>query len=221
MYFPNENLLDLNWVKNQNPVYLTFYATMSIWFGTRCMIYTAWSLATAGDYAQGYGYHHDEKTNSEIVTHRKFSLKMTLTSFTAQDLMNCWNITAGAWLRYVMYERRSKATRTGLTFVLSSVWHGITPGNITTFISWWLFTESHRRMRFLTKDSTVLDGKVVRGCQWILVQVLMIYVSSTFRIDTFEQIFVFYRTGYFWGYFVLGLPFVFRKSWFDSKIKSE
>ena len=222
-FFPNENLLDISWIKAQNPVYLTFYAQMSVWFGTRCMIYTAWCLAAAGEYAQGYGYYFDKEKEVEVVTHKKFSLMMTLKAFTAQEIMNCWNMTTGTWLRYVMYERRSKTSRTGCTFVLSSVWHGITPGNITTFVSWWLFTESHRRVRYLTKDSDILNGVFMRTFQWIIVQVLMIYVSSTFRIDTFEQIFVFYKTGCFWGYIVLGAPFLMKKSWFgiDKEIQTK
>ena len=55
-------------------------------------------------------------------------------------------------------------------------------------------------MKYLLGESDILKGPMMRALQWISVQVLMIYVSNTFRFDNFSQIYEFYKAGYFWGY---------------------
>ncbi|PIO38567.1 hypothetical protein AB205_0181250, partial [Aquarana catesbeiana] len=92
-------------------------------------------IADAINNAAGYGFNGlDEKGNPKwdlIYNLNIWNIEMA-SSF--KMYVDNWNIQTAAWLKRVCYDRAPKY-RTGLTFLLSALWHGVYPGYYFTFIT--------------------------------------------------------------------------------------
>ncbi|XP_075682697.1 membrane-bound glycerophospholipid O-acyltransferase 1 isoform X1 [Rhinoderma darwinii] len=97
--------------------------------------YFAWTLADAINNAAGYGFNGIDEDGSfrwDLISNLNIWNIEVATSL--KMYIDNWNIQTAAWLKRVCYDRAPKY-RTGLTFLLSAVWHGVYPGYYFTFLT--------------------------------------------------------------------------------------
>ncbi|KAM8966947.1 membrane-bound glycerophospholipid O-acyltransferase 1 [Pelodytes ibericus] len=202
--FPILYVVDETFVK-ETPFYLRLgYLYIAIQ-ACKPKYYFAWTLADAVNNAAGYGFNGlDEKGNYrwDLISNLNIWNIETSTSF--KMYIDNWNIQTAAWLKRVCYERAPKF-RTGLTFMLSAVWHGLYPGYYFTFatgipvmLAARLFRCNFRRFFISSKSYKVLYDLVT----WIVTQLAICYTVAPFVMLAVEPTIKLYKSLYF--YFHIG-----------------
>ncbi|XP_049869292.1 lysophospholipid acyltransferase 6 [Pectinophora gossypiella] len=133
--------------RSWSAVYLLWYAYLST-LVVRCKYYHAWLLSEAICNNSGMGFNGYD-TNGKPKWDKMSNIDVFGFEF-AQNFRTavaCWNKNTNAWLRYVAYERGSKAWRTARVYALSAVWHGFYPGYYLTFFAGGIFTVAARKIR--------------------------------------------------------------------------
>lgn len=163
--------------------------------------YFAWTLADAINNAAGYGFNGlDEKGNPKwdlIYNLNIWNIEMA-SSF--KMYVDNWNIQTAAWLKRVCYDRAQKY-RTGLTFLLSALWHGVYPGYYFTFITGIPVMLAARAVRnnfrqyFITSKVRKLGYDIIT---WIVTQLAISYTCAPFFFLAVEPSLKMYKSLYFY-----------------------
>ncbi|CAJ0930390.1 unnamed protein product [Ranitomeya imitator] len=106
-----------------------------------------------------------------------------------------WNIQTAAWLKRVCYDRAPKY-RTGLTFILSAVWHGVYPGYYFTFLTAFPVMWAARGMRNIFRHyfiSSKVRKFVYDIITWIVTQLAISYTVAPFFVLATEPTISFYK----------------------------
>jgi len=92
----------------------------------------------------GSGHGYTPATDSQPMTwngDRQWQYREHWNALNVAGLSNTWNICAHLWLKYYIFVRwmdrdskRSQLTPTVVTYIVSSVWHGIDPGFFVFFL---------------------------------------------------------------------------------------
>ncbi|XP_053323686.1 lysophospholipid acyltransferase 1 [Spea bombifrons] len=173
--------------------------------------YFAWTLADAINNAAGFGFNGvDEKGRFQWNLISSLNIWNIETSTSFKMYIDNWNIQTGAWLKRVCYDRAPRY-RTGLTFILSAMWHGVYPGYYFTFftaiptmLAARLVRKNFRHLFITSKSSKVLYDVVT----WIVTQVAVCYTVSPFVLLGFEPTIKLYRSMYFYFHIAIVLVII-------------
>ncbi|OCT76508.1 hypothetical protein XELAEV_18031711mg, partial [Xenopus laevis] len=173
--------------------------------------YFAWTLADAVNNAAGYGFNGvDEKGKFrwDLISNLNIWNIETATSF--KMYIDNWNIQTAAWLKRVCYDRAPKY-RTGLTFMLSGVWHGAYPGYYFTFVTAIPVMLAARAMRnnfrhfFITSTSWKF---LYDTLTWIATQLAICYTVAPFVLLAAGPSIQLYKSLYFYLHVVCFLALI-------------
>ncbi|KAE8598054.1 hypothetical protein XENTR_v10016700 [Xenopus tropicalis] len=173
--------------------------------------YFAWTLADAVNNAAGYGFNGvDEKGKFrwDLISNLNIWNIETATSF--KMYIDNWNIQTAAWLKRVCYDRAPKY-RTGLTFILSGVWHGVYPGYYFTFVTAIPVMLAARAMRnnfrhyFTTSASWKFLYDIVT---WTATQLAICYTVAPFVLLAAGPSVQLYKSLYFYLHIVCFLVLI-------------
>ncbi|KAG8442332.1 hypothetical protein GDO86_011216 [Hymenochirus boettgeri] len=162
--------------------------------------YFAWILADAVNNAAGYGFNGvDEKGKYRwdlISTLDIWNIEIS-TSF--KMYIDNWNIQTAVWLKRICYDRAPKY-HTGLTFLLSALWHGVYPGYYFTFITGIPVMLAARVIRknfrhFFTSSAPLKF--LYDLLTWIVTQLAVCYTVAPFVLLAIEPTIQFYKSVYF------------------------
>ncbi|XP_044150129.1 lysophospholipid acyltransferase 1 [Bufo gargarizans] len=168
--------------------------------------YFAWTLADAVNNAAGYGFNGiDENGNYrwDLISNLNIWNIEMATSF--KMYIDNWNIQTAAWLKRVCYDRAPKY-RTGLTFLLSAVWHGVYPGYYFTFLTGIPVMWAARGMRHVFRHyfvSSKIRKFVYDIITWIVTQLAISYTVAPFFLLATEPTIKLYKSIYFYFHIVV------------------
>ncbi|XP_063779311.1 lysophospholipid acyltransferase 1 isoform X2 [Pseudophryne corroboree] len=198
--FPIGYILDDSFINNSPLIVRLGYlyvATMAY----KPKYYFAWTLADAVNNAAGYGFNGvDEDGNArwDLISNLNIWNIETATSF--KMYIDNWNIQTAAWLKRVCYDRAPKY-RTGLTFLLSALWHGVYPGYYFTFLTGIPTMMAARAMRnnfrhyFISSKFYKLIYDVIT---WIVTQLAISYTCAPFFLLAIEPTIKLYKSIHFY-----------------------
>ncbi|XP_075069234.1 membrane-bound glycerophospholipid O-acyltransferase 1 [Mixophyes fleayi] len=161
--------------------------------------YFAWTLSDAINNAAGYGFNGvDEDGNYrwDLISNLNIWNIETATSF--KMYIDNWNIQTAAWLKRVCYDRAPRY-RTGLTFLLSALWHGVYPGYYFTFLTGIPVMMAARAMRnnfrhyFISSKFYKFAYDIIT---WIVTQLAISYTVAPFFLLAVEPTIKLYKSLY-------------------------
>ncbi|XP_077126071.1 membrane-bound glycerophospholipid O-acyltransferase 1 isoform X1 [Ranitomeya variabilis] len=168
--------------------------------------YFAWTLADAVNNAAGYGFNGIDENGQfrwDLISNLNIWNIEMATSF--KMCIDNWNIQTAAWLKRVCYDRAPKY-RTGLTFILSAVWHGVYPGYYFTFLTAFPVMWAARGMRNIFRHyfiSSKVRKFVYDIITWIVTQLAISYTVAPFFVLATEPTITFYKSIYFYFHIVV------------------
>ncbi|KAL9651043.1 hypothetical protein ABK040_012787 [Willaertia magna] len=145
-------------------------------------------------------------------------LKMELSS-NLRDITTNWNISVSNWLKYYVYTRISNGQSwksTLMTFVVSSLWHGLYPGYYLMWVSYALSLQfigrlAHRKIRpYFLKDvrnvfserNSKISSIVYKVLSYSVTQVVASYLLPPFVLLSLDDSLQFYRFTNWIGHFM-------------------
>ncbi|KAM4688963.1 lysophospholipid acyltransferase 1 [Discoglossus pictus] len=167
--------------------------------------YFAWTLADAINNAAGYGFNGVDGNGRykwDLISSLNIWNIETATSF--KMYIDNWNIPTAAWLKRVCYNRVPRY-RTGLTFLLSALWHGVYPGYYFTFLTGIPMMLAARVMRnnFRHYFSSSKTYKVFYDViTWIVSQLAISYTVAPLFILAIEPTLKLYKSLYFYFHII-------------------
>ncbi|XP_053570765.1 lysophospholipid acyltransferase 1 [Bombina bombina] len=197
--FPVSYVIDNNFINETSVLTRMIYLYIAIQ-ACKPKYYFAWILADAINNAAGYGFNGVDENG-----HFRWDLISTLniwnieTSTSFKMYIDNWNIQTAVWLKRVCYDRAPKYG-TGLTFLLSALWHGVYPGYYFTFVTGIPVMLASRVMRnnfrqyFLCSKAWKVFYDIVT---WIVTQLAVCYTVVPFCLLALEPSFKFYKSTYF------------------------
>ncbi|XP_069814036.1 lysophospholipid acyltransferase 1 isoform X2 [Dendropsophus ebraccatus] len=168
--------------------------------------YFAWTLADAVNNAAGYGFNGIDKDGNfrwDLINNLNIMNIELASSF--KMYIDNWNIQTAVWLKRVCYDRAPKY-RTGLTFLLSAVWHGVYPGYYYTFLTGVPVMWVARRMRnifrhyFISSKLTKIFYDIIT---WIVTQLAISYTVAPFFLLATGPTIKLYKSLYFYFHIVI------------------
>lgn len=203
--FPLKYMLDDKFIDESSLLWKLLYLYIST-MACKPKYYFAWTLADAVNNAAGYGFNGiDEDGNFrwDLISNLNIWNIEMATSF--KMYIDNWNIQTAAWLKRVCYDRAPKY-RTGLTFLLSAIWHGVYPGYYFTFLTGIPVMWTARGMRnifrhyFITSKFRKFVYDIIT---WIVTQLAISYTVAPFFLLASEPTIKLYKSVYFYFHFVV------------------
>lgn len=162
---------------NSTIFYKFLYTTLGIMI-LRCKYYFAWYFAEGICNSAGFGYNAETKTWDLCCNVRWLKCEF---SSNPQGQMRNWNIQTSNWLRLVVYERAPKSVGTGLTFMMSAIWHGFWPGYYFFFLFGHFMTVAHRKFKYTL--SAYVKEKTGKGGNFVWWIVCLICYNVMFNYE--------------------------------------
>ncbi|XP_072008561.1 lysophospholipid acyltransferase 1 isoform X2 [Engystomops pustulosus] len=208
--FPLADMLDDKFIDESSLLWKLVYLYIST-MACKPKYYFAWTLADAINNAAGYGFNGiDEDGNyrwDQISNLNIWNIEMA-TSF--KMYIDNWNIQTAAWLKRVSYDRAPKYC-TGLTFLLSAIWHGVYPGYYFTFLTgipvWWVARGMRKRFRHFF-ISTKFRKVVYDIITWTVTQLAISYTVAPFFLLATEPTIKLYKSVYFYFHIVVVIALI-------------
>ncbi|XP_056377255.1 lysophospholipid acyltransferase 1 isoform X3 [Hyla sarda] len=203
--FPLKYMLDDKFIDESSLYWKLFYLYIST-MACKPKYYFAWTLADAVNNAAGYGFNGIDKDGNyrwDLISNLNIWNIEMAQSF--KMYIDNWNIQTGAWLKRVCYDRAPKY-RTGLTFLLSAIWHGVYPGYYFTFLTGIPVMWAARRMRSIFRHyfiSSKCRKFVYDVITWIVTQLAISYTVAPFFLLATEPTVKLYKSLYFYFHIVV------------------
>ncbi|XP_063306572.1 lysophospholipid acyltransferase 1 [Pelobates fuscus] len=203
--FPFSKIIDDTFI-SEIPLYMRLIYLYIAIQACKPKYYFAWVLADAVNNAAGYGFNGvDEKGNDrwDLITNLNIWNIEASTSF--KMYIDNWNIQTAAWLKRICYDRVPRY-RSGMTFLLSALWHGLYPGYYFTFFTGIPMMLAARVVRsnfrhfFVSSKSRKCLYDIVT---WMATQLAVCYTVTPFVLLAIEPSVKFYKSVYF--YFHIGI----------------
>ncbi|KAJ3430752.1 porcupine [Anaeramoeba flamelloides] len=263
-YFPLEDLIKEEFQKK--PFLLKLFLIHISGIGQRLKYYHGMTMSQGSTIVSGYGLNGVDPETGKIKWDKNknvdpYKCEIITTVFLAPKV---WNIKVSNWLRDYIYNRivievpienadKNKDTHnkkthvkkrsslgTGVTFLVSAVWHGVYPGYYFTFILWFLMTISARVIRknirsfFITQEGKEIQPfkkiydiicHLIAPCAIDVIGLPLIYMTK-------EKAWAFYRSLNYWPFYTVfpllimfNIPFFiklsrkFRNVWLNFILK--
>lgn len=143
-------------------------------FLSRVQYYLVWKLSEAVCNSSGYGYYVTKEGESRWDGADNIHIFRLETAPSLKVVLDNWNVSTQKWLKHVCYDRKTPS-KTGMTFLLSAMWHGFYPGYFLAFMTCSLFVMASRKVR------RTLRPRIVRGpTTQFLYDLLTFCFSTTF-----------------------------------------
>ncbi|KAG9479186.1 hypothetical protein GDO78_012718 [Eleutherodactylus coqui] len=203
--FPLIYMLDDEIMNNTSLLWKILYLNVAV-MASKPKYYFAWTLADAINNAAGYGFNGiDENGNFrwDLISNLNIWNVEFATSF--KMYIDNWNIQTVAWLKRVCYDRAPKY-RTGLTFLLSAVWHGVYPGYYFTFLTAIPVMWAARGMRNVCRHHFIYSKfrkSAYDIITWIVTQMAISYTVAPFFLLATEPTIKFYKSVNFYFHIVV------------------
>ncbi|XP_022650145.1 lysophospholipid acyltransferase 1-like [Varroa destructor] len=190
-------------------------------FLSRVQYYLVWKLSEAVCNSSGYGYYITKEGESRWDGANNIHIFKLETAPSLKVILDNWNVSTQRWLKHVCYDRRTPY-KTGMTFLLSALWHGFYPGYFLAFMTCSLFVMASRRVRRSLRPLLV-HGPVSQFFYDLLTfcfsTSFLAYTTAPFVLLQFSKAIHIWREVFFYGHVLalaaivlsMVLPFV-RKS---------
>jgi lysophospholipid acyltransferase len=219
--FKLSTLHDKTFIAN-HPYHERWGYLMLSMFGERMKYYFAWKVAEGASLLAGFGF-EGYKSNGEMIGFKGVE-NMDILGF---EFANCismatrvWNKRTQGWLERYTYFRTNNSLL--LTYLVSSLWHGLYPGFFFVFLSMPLVSRVERLIRekvnpliiptYNPRDPksypTTIPARIYSIICWIGSILTMNYVAQTFSMSSFENSWTALSSLYFTGHVVFGSLFL-------------
>ncbi|OQR78626.1 membrane-bound O-acyltransferase domain-containing protein 2-like [Tropilaelaps mercedesae] len=160
------------------PFYKKVLCLNAFSFLSRVQYYLVWKLSEAVCNSSGYGYYVTSDGERRWDGADNIHIFHLETAPSLKVVLDNWNVSTQRWLKHVCYDRQVPS-KTGMTFLLSAVWHGFYPGYFLAFMTCSLFVTASRKVR------RCLRPRLVRGqSSQFLYDVVTFCFSSSFLAYT-------------------------------------
>jgi len=180
------------------------YTTVSL-FLVRQKYYFAWTITQATCMSAGLGFSGvDRNGEAQWNTVKNFDIRNTEGGSSIKAIIDGWNIKSAQWLRELVYERTPASIRTMLTFLFSSLWHGLYPGYYMFFMTFALFIITSRIMRRNIRP--LLQHSAITAMAYdilttVISNMFLNYAHAPVQLLALEPGLVFWKAFYFFPHF--------------------
>ncbi|PRP79173.1 putative membrane-bound O-acyltransferase [Planoprotostelium fungivorum] len=190
---------------------------------SRCQFYGAWCLSEGSCILSGLGFNGFNQEGYPIFERCKnIDIYRIETADNMRTFFDGWNKNTNRWLRQYIYLRVTpKGRKPGfissqITFVVSSLWHGLFPGYLLAFVGSGFGVFSAQLMRryvrplLLNGDGSGKGVKVVYDVMGKITTLFIVnYLASSFMLLDFGTcVFLFSRVGLY-GHVLILFPILF------------
>ncbi|XP_067942505.1 lysophospholipid acyltransferase 6-like [Watersipora subatra] len=160
--------------------HLVLYVSM---FAAKCKYYFIWLTAQSSCLFAGLGEHDISITAT--VNPVQIELCTSLKQF-----VDNWNIFAGKWLRFAVYERVSRQ-KALYTFAVSAIWHGFYPGYAIMFVPLAFYSVLGRKLHKVVRprfQASQLLRVIYAIITWTGTAILIMFNGTGFQLLFFDKI---------------------------------
>ncbi|KAF9649614.1 MBOAT-domain-containing protein [Thelephora ganbajun] len=191
-------------------------------FFERCKYYAIWTLTEGAAIITGLGFtgYNDE---GRTLWDGAANIRVLNIEFAEnfKMLLDSWNMKTNVWLRECIYKRvAKKGAKPGfkssmMTFTVSAIWHGVSPGYYLTFVFGGFVTTAARLVRSAVRPllipvpgqpttSPSFNKRIYDWSGVVLTAMLMNYAAAPFMLLTVENTLKCFSRVAWYGYIIVG-----------------